>query len=369
MNTKTDSDKERLEMRLEAALSERRLDALIVTRDANQRFLEGYTGSDCYLLASAAGNWLVADSRYTEQAAAECRSAEVVPHRDPYPPYAEVIAGLARQAGLGRIGFEESCLSYAQYAALASALDGVAELVPTSLVVEALRMVKKDWELALIRKACAIADAALEATLPEVREGMSELDFDRELEYRIRKLGGERSGFDTIAAFGARSSRPHAVPSADVKLAVGDFILVDYGVLLSGYRSDTTRTFVLGRSSARQKEVYGLVLESQKRGIEAMVPGAPGKAPDTAARDYLASRCAEGVFAYGVGHGVGLEIHEEPFMSRRCAVDLAPGMVITCEPGLYLPNWGGVRIEDSILIAEGGPESLTSFPRDALIEL
>jgi Xaa-Pro aminopeptidase len=358
-----------LDARLEAELKARGLDALIVTRDANQRFLEGYTGSDCYLLASGQASWLVADSRYTEQAERECRRARVAPHRDPHPPYAEVLARLASSAGFGRVGFEAACLSYAQYAALMAAFEGGPELVPTESVVEKLRMVKEGGALELIERACAIADRALEAVLSEIREGVSELDVDRELEYRIRQLGGERSGFETIVAFGARSSQPHAVPSAEAKLAEGDLVLIDYGVLLGGYRSDTTRTFVLGRSSARQREVYGLVLESQRRGIEAMVAGASGAEPDAVARGYLAERCAEGVFSYGLGHGVGLEIHEEPFMSRRCEIILEGGMVVTCEPGLYLPGWGGVRIEDSVLIGEGGPRCLTSFPKESLIEL
>ncbi len=356
--------------RLRSSLADAGLDALLITRDANQRFLEGYTGSECYLLASGKGSWLIADSRYTEQAQGECVTAMVVQHRDPCPPYDEVIARLASEAGLKRIGFEKAKLSFAQYDAIRIQVErsGGIELAPTENIVERLRMLKDEAELALIRKACAITDAALESTLGILCEGMSELDLARELESRIAASGGEGAGFPTIAAFGARASLPHAVPRGDSKLRRGDFILLDFGVLVEGYRSDITRTVVFGAASAEQKKVYRTVLESQLRGVEAMAVSASGKLPDAVCRDSIrASGYPE--FGYGVGHGVGLEIHELPFMSRRCEESLAQGMVITCEPGIYIPGWGGVRIEDTVLIRDSGPECLTRFPKDRLLEI
>lgn len=354
----------------EQALATRGLDALLITRDANQRFLEGYTGSDCYLLASTSGRWLIADSRYTEQAASECRSAAVVQHRDPFPPYAEVIASLVRTHGLRRIGFEKAVLTFAQYEAILAQLDVIegADFLPTEGIVERLRMVKGPEEIAKIRAACAIADRALEGLLGTLCEGVSELEVARELERQIALAGGESPAFSTIAAFGARASQPHAVPSGDVRLKRGDFILLDYGARYQGYRSDTTRTFVMGPADDRQKDAYAAVLGAQFKGLAAMRPGTPGPAPDAAAREHIRT-CGFPEFGYGVGHGVGLEIHELPFMSRTCPDTLAPGMVATMEPGVYLPGWGGIRIEDTVLVTDGEAECLTRFPKEILLEI
>jgi Xaa-Pro aminopeptidase len=355
---------------LESILEQTGLDALLITRDANQRYLEGYTGSECYLLAARHGRWLVADSRYTEQAAQECRTAKVVQHRDPAPPYAEVIAGLARERGLRRIGFEKAVLTFAQYEAILGELakaPGV-DFLPTEGLVERLRMAKRPEEVERIRTACRIADRALEGTLASIGEGMSELELARTLEAQLAKEGGDGTAFSTIAAFGPRASQPHAIPDGKVKLQRGDLILLDFGALHQGYRSDITRTLVLGPASDRQKSAYTAVLDSQLKGIAAVQPGASGKEPDAASREYLVS-AGFPEFGYGVGHGVGLEVHELPFMSRKCDLTLATGMVVTVEPGVYLPGWGGIRIEDTVLVSEAGPECLTRFPKDTLIEI
>jgi Xaa-Pro aminopeptidase len=354
--------------RFETALREAHLDALLITRDANQRYLEDYTGSECYLLASAKKRWLIADARYSEQADQECRTASVVQHRDPFPPYAEVIASLAGEHGLKRIGFEKDVLRYGQFEAIAAALNDSAAFVPVEGVVEGLRAVKHSDELGRIRTACAIADKALENVLSFIQQGISELGLARELERQLVQEGAEGTAFQTIAAFGARASQPHAVPSANVELNRGDFILLDFGALYQGYRSDTTRTFVLGNAGDRQKAAYSAVLEAQLKGIQAVRPGATGREVDAVAR---AQTRALGFpeFGYGVGHGVGLEVHELPFMSKKCEQVLEPGMVLTVEPGIYLPGWGGVRIEDTVLVAENGAECLTRFPKDSLIEL
>ncbi len=357
-----------IDKRLESALCTANLDALLITRDANQRYLEGYTGSECYLLAARSGRWLIADPRYAEQAGQECRTATVVPHRDPHPPYAEVIATLAREQGLKAVGFEKAVLNYGQYEAITAALGQVASFLPTENIVEQLRRVKSPDEIGLIRAASALADRALEAALASVREGMSEAELARELEHCLVQAGADGVAFPTIAAFGARSSQPHAVPSPEVHLQRGDFILIDYGALHHGYRSDTTRTFVLGRADARQQEVYAAVLDSQLKGIAAVRPGVCGREPDAASREYLRA-LGFPEFGYGVGHGVGLEIHELPFLSKKCEDTLEPGLVVTVEPGVYLPGWGGIRIEDTVLVTASGSECLTRFPKDRLLEL
>ncbi len=355
---------------LEHTLAEAGLDGLLITRDANQRYLEGYTGSDCYLLATPRGRWLIADSRYTEQAAQECRTAAVVQHRDPFPPYAEVIAALAKEHGLKRIGFEKAVLTYAQFEAISGELAKLEDtaFLPTEGHVERLRMVKTAEEIARIRTACAISDQALQNAMVAIREGMSELELARELESQIFRAGGDGVAFSTIAAFGPRASQPHAVPDANVHLRRGDFILLDFGALHQGYRADMTRTFVFGTATERQKSAYAAVLASQLKGVEAARPGAVGREADAISRQQL----AEGdwpEFGYGVGHGVGLEVHELPFLSRKCDQTLQPGMTLTVEPGVYIPQWGGIRIEDTVLVSESGPECLTRFPKDTLIEI
>ena len=357
-----------LDQRFASALVGANLDALLITRDANQRYLEGYTGSECYLLASRDGRWLIADSRYSEQAGQECGTARVVPHRDPFPPYAEVIASLAKEHGLHTVGFEKATLTYAQYEAIVAELAPLASFIPTEGIVEGLRRIKREDEIGKIRRACAIADRALEALLPGIREGISELELARELERHLVHEGAEGTAFSTIAAFGARASQPHAVPSPEVRLKRGDFILLDYGALHGGYRSDTTRTFVLGAADDRQKAAYAAVLDSQLKGVEASRAGVSAREPDRVSREHLRA-LGYPEFGYGVGHGVGLEIHELPFMSRKCEDTLAAGMVVTVEPGVYLPGWGGIRIEDTVLVTASGPECLTRFPKDTLIEI
>lgn len=354
---------------LDQVLAEAGLDALLVARDANQRFLEGFTGTECYLLASPRGRWLIADPRYSEQAALECRTAGTVNHRDPFPPYAEVIATLAREHGLGRIGFEKATLTYGQYEAIAEELgkQESTRFLPTEGLVERLRQVKTTSEIETLRAACRIADRALEATLEVIREGMSELELARNLDHQLVQAGAEGVSFPSIVAFGAHASQPHAVPGPK-PLQPGDLVLIDYGALHQGYHSDTSRTLVFGRTTPRQRETYAAVLAAQLKGIAAIRPGIQGREVDAAARDHLVG-AGFPEFNHGVGHGVGLEIHEMPLMNRKSEEPLQAGMVITVEPGVYLPGWGGIRIEDTVLVSERGPECLTHFPKDTLIEI
>lgn len=357
------------EERLAAALKEAKLDAIIVSRDANQRYLEGFTGSECYLLSSGDKSWLIADSRYTEQSEAECRRAKTVQHRNPCPPYDEVIAKLALENGFKKIGFEKDHLTYGQYEILrdTAAKQKAYELVPTDSIVENLRLIKSADEIAKLRRAAEISDAALKDLLPKIHEGMSELTMARELESLMVAHGAAGPSFETIAAFGAHSSMPHAVPSADTKLKKGDFILLDFGALYEGYHADITRTFVFGRATERQKKIYSTTLAAQLAGLKEMVPGGDGKQIDVDERAIIAK---EGLpeYSHGLGHGTGLEIHERPFMGRNCKDRLAAGMVVTDEPGVYVPGEGGVRIEDSVYISEKGPEPLNKFPKE-LIEI
>jgi len=353
--------------KLESLLSQKELDAILITKQANQRYLEGFTGGDCFLLATRHGGFLLADSRYTEMAASECRSARIVPHRHPHPPFEQALAAVCRERGVKRLGFE-SHITFSLYESVSSELkkDDVS-MIPVSSLVESIRVHKDDSEAEQIASACGIADRALHALLSVIKAGVSELDVKIELDYRLKRGGAESTAFDTMALFGARASQPHANARADVKLRKGDFILIDYGAKINGYRSDTTRTFVLGRASDEQRRAYETVLRAQAESLSMIRPGANGRDINDKALAIL-KEAGYPPFSYGVGHGVGLEIHEEPFLRQNADVMLSKGMIHTIEPGVYIPGWGGIRIEDTALVTEDGHKVLTSFPKD-LMEL
>lgn len=356
---------------LKARMREVGVDAMLFTKDANQRYFEGYTGSDCYLLITEEKNYIFADSRYTEQAAEECATAKVVPHRDFSPSYFEGIASRCREHGVKRLGFEPTAISYEQFSMINGELKGV-DFVSTEWIGESVRMVKSTEEISKIARACDIADRALERFLPSLVPGISELAAARELEYIMAKEGAENISFPTIIAFGARTSLPHAIPQADVFLKNGNLVLIDYGACFDGYHSDTTRTFVCGEATAEQKERYALVLQAHKSGAALLVPGNVGSAPYEAALSVMEEGGypkGKGGFMHGLGHGVGLEIHELPSVKGECTTVFEPGHVLTVEPGLYLEGWGGIRIEDTVQVTEGSPRSLVHFPKENLIEL
>ena len=353
--------------KLRAELRGRGLDAMLITKDENPREFEGFLGSECYYLVTGEKSYLIADSRYTEMAAHDCRNAEVVPHRDPYPLYNEIAASLCADAGVKKLAFEAEDITYAQYAAVYQELEKAGiEMVPTAGLCENIRAVKDEEEIACLSRACEIADEALKRAVPRFRPGITEKEAVRILEAEMAELGSEAPSFDTMVLFGARSSQPHAVPAADVALKAGDLILIDYGAVYKGYHSDTTRTFVSGAADARQKENYARVLAAQKAGVNAVRVGAATSDVDKASRDIL---LGEGCFGHGVGHGVGLEIHEEPSLRRASCGGLCENMAVTVEPGLYLPDWGGIRIEDTVIVGADGPVILTHFPKEELISL
>ncbi|MDR3076923.1 MAG: Xaa-Pro peptidase family protein [Synergistaceae bacterium] len=354
--------------KLSLALKDLKLDALFITKYVNQRYLEGFTGHDCFLLASAAGNFLIADSRYTEMAERECAAAKIVPHRAPHPPLEEVAARLAREAGFKRIGFEAAHMTYSQYESISKALSaGGVSMTSTTGAVEKIRAIKEPEESRMTEKACGVADRALEELLKILKPGVSELDVRTELDYLLKRGGAEDVAFETMALFGSRASQPHANSSRDVILSQGDFILIDYGATVNGYKSDTTRTFVCGRADPEQKRAYDTVRYAQAESLALVKPGANGRDVNDRAIGILKG-AGFPPFEYGIGHGVGLEIHEEPFMRQKTDITLEPGMILTVEPGIYIPSWGGIRIEDTVLVTEDGHKVLTNFTKE-LIEL
>lgn len=353
---------------LARALEENGVDAIFLLKQANQRYLEGFTGADCFLIASAKGGTLIADSRYAEMAAGQVQSAEVRPHRPPHPPLGDVVASWAREKGAARIAFEKDIVPWGLYEDLHAALQGHdVALVPTVSLVEGIRAKKNPEEAAMVGAACQIADRALWDMLPCVGKGVSELDLKIELDYRLKTGGAEDVSFDTMVLFGARASQPHAVSQGDVRLRPGDFILIDYGAVKNGYHSDTSRTFVFGKASDEQKAAYEAVLRAQLEGVAAVAPGANGRTLNARAVETI-ENAGFPAFQYGIGHGVGLEIHEEPFVRQNRDTLLEAGMILTIEPGTYKPGWGGIRIEDTVIVTDDGCEILTHFPKE-LMEL
>jgi Xaa-Pro aminopeptidase len=355
------------EKKLKKIFAREGIDALFITKGANQRYLEGFTGADCFLIASPMKNFIIADSRYTEMAADECQTAEVVPHRPPYPLLAEVVTIIAHDNGFFRLGFEKDRMTWGMYDGIRLAAEAYGvELIPTVSVIEALRAIKTPEEADKIQDSCRIADRALDELLPLIKPGVSELDLKIELDYRLKKLGAEDVSFDTMVLFGARASQPHANSRGDARLREGDFILLDYGACKDGYRSDTSRTFVCGKASIEQKLAYGAVLKSQIASLEMVSSGANGRDINNLALGII-RRDGFSPFEYGIGHGVGLEIHETPFLRQNTDVILEEGMIVTIEPGTYKPGWGGIRIEDTVLVKDGR-RVLTRFPKE-LMEL
>jgi len=355
-------------VKMRAMLEKEGLDALLLTKPANQRYLEGFTGHDCYMIVSHKGNFLIADSRYTEMGERECRTAKILPHRAPHPPYADVIAKLSHDMGFRSLGFERDHITWGQYDEVNKSIQthNIA-FVPTSSLIERIRQIKTPEEAAMIGAACQIADRALSDLIDHIHPGVSELDLKIELDYKMKTGGAEDSSFDTMVLFGARASQPHAVSQSDVRLCKGDFILIDYGATKCGYHSDTTRTFVCGKATAEQCKAYETTLKSQLDSLALVAPGVNGKTLNEKALEVI-TEAGYPAFQYGLGHGVGLEVHELPSMPQKADVTLEPGMVITIEPGIYKPGWGGIRIEDTVIVTEHGHSVLTFFNKE-LIEL
>ena len=338
-------------------LGEHHVDALLVTHLPNVRYLTGYTGSNGLLLLEASGEAaFFTDPRYRIAAAAEVSCRIKV---STGPILADVTA-LIRRTKLRRIGFERARLSYEQYEFLKSRC----RLVPLTGLVEALRMIKSGEEIALIRRSVDTNSRAFEAAIRTIRPGRtSEMDLAAEIDYRMRKLGAERPAFDTIVASGARSALPHAQPSATI-LRRNELLLIDMGAALAGYASDMTRVLFLGRPGSRIKRIYNAVLEAQLAAIDAVRPGVTAAQVDGTARRSLRKKGLEKAFVHSTGHGLGLEIHEPPRLGRADKTSLREGMTITIEPGAYLEGFGGVRIEDTVVVTRTGCEILTPTSKE-----
>jgi Xaa-Pro aminopeptidase len=337
------------------------LEGLVVRQAQNMRYLSGFTGSEGMLLVLRDKAYLCTDFRYVEQAAKQARGWEIVKIEGSWQ---NVIQGLWPR-GRTKLGFEAQHLSYHSWHKLAQALPAV-NLTPTTGLVEALRAQKDKQELALLRQAIALADKGAEYLRTRLIPDRTEREIALELEFFLRNHGAEKAAFPFIVASGVRGSLPHG-EAGDKKLQVGEMVTVDFGAVYQGYHSDLTRTFVLGTPTFKQRLVYETVLEAQTRAIACARPGVLGAKVDQAARDVITAAGYGDYFGHATGHGVGLAIHEAPRLSAQSTDILLPGTVVTVEPGIYLPDWGGVRTEDIILITEQGVEVLSQAPRETFV--
>jgi len=353
---------------LRATAAERGLDAVLVTNLLNVRYLTGFTGSNGVLLVRTDGaDLLGTDGRYTTQAGIQAPDVELLVDR-------ATVAALARaavQRGTGTLGYESHDLTVDGFAALQKMLADAGtppELTSVRCAVEKQRAIKDDDEIESLRRACAVADQALAELAAEgsLRPGRTELEVSRELDARMLVLGAEAVSFETIVATGANSAIPHHRPDSTV-LRDGDFLKLDFGATVDGYHSDMTRTLVLGHASDWQREIYELVAASQAAGRAALAVGADVVAVDTASRQVIVDAGHGDHFTHGLGHGVGLEIHEAPGIGPSGAGSLAAGMAVTVEPGVYLPGHGGVRIEDTLIVTDDEPELLTLTSKELLV--
>lgn len=347
--------------KLRQALQQADLPALLVTSAHSRRYLTGFTGTAGVAVITANEAFFITDFRYTEQANDQIEGYEIIEQKT---TLIEAVAQLVEDKQLTKLGFEQDAMTYAEYDRYANALK--AELVPTSGLVEKIRLIKTEDELTIIKQACKIADDAYEHILTFIKPGMTELEVSNELEFFMRKQGATSSSFDIIVASGTRSALPHGV-ATDKVIESGDFVTLDFGAYYNGYVSDVTRTLAVGEPSDKLKEIYQVVLDSQLLALEKIKPGMTGKEADAISRDYIASKGYGEAFGHSLGHGIGLEVHEGPGLSSRSDVVLEPGMVITIEPGIYLPGIGGVRIEDDALVTETGVEKLTHTSKELVI--
>lgn len=351
--------------RLRAAMAAAGTEALLVSALANVRYCTGFTGSAGLLVVEAERATLLTDGRYRTQVVEQLAVAGLADAVEPVVSGAQGQRDALRSlvGGPGRrLGVEAEHLSWASVRRWSDLLDG-AELVPTEGVVEGLRQVKDAGELAAMAVAAAVADAALAEVLPLLAPGRTEVAVARELDAAMRRLGAEDRAFETIVASGPNAAKPHARPT-DRALRVGDPVVVDFGATRDGYRSDMTRTFVVGgEPDEALRTVYRLVQEAQSAGVGSVRPGVTTGDVDAACRDRIAAAGYGDAFEHGTGHGVGLDIHEAPSVSAGAAAILEPGVVVTVEPGVYLPGTGGVRIEDTVVVTETGCRPLTRFPK------
>lgn len=346
--------------RVRAQMSERGVSAIFVSDILNVRWLTGFTGSTAFCVVTPDHALFLTDGRYTIQAEQEVENFQVLTFSPPQTWTAHISDALS-QARVSDIRFETS----ARFAQVQEWKDSHPEInwVPLDGLLSDLRMIKTPDEVEKIKAACRLADAVMDHAARLLQPGVSEMDILLDLEFFIKRQGATPA-FDAIVVSGPNSARPHGKPG-DRKLQNGDFVTLDLGARLNGYNSDITRTFVIGEATERHQEIYNAVLRSEEEAIAMMKPGISGRDVDARSREVLGDLAA--YFAHGLGHGLGLNVHDYGSLSTRSTDVLAPGMVFTVEPGVYIEGFGGVRIEDDVLVTETGVEVLTHYPKQLTV--
>lgn len=346
------------------SLVEKGLDGVLIASpedlsSTNLRYLSGFTGSSAYLLITPDHAWFLTDFRYLEQAGQECPDYEIVKHDK---QVGISIAAICRNHRIGVLGFEADKVPYQMWQKWNDQIPVVWR--PLEKLVEELRLIKHSDEIATMRKAARIAGEALLEILPNL-VGSTEMEVALSLEMAMRRRGAASLGFATIVGSGERGALPHAHPT-ERRIQPGEMVTIDFGAEVDGYKSDETLTVATGKVSDQLRQIFDIVAEAQARGIAVAKPGATSHDVDTAVRSFISEAGYGEAFGHGTGHGVGLDVHENPFASSdpRSAHVLVPGMTLTVEPGIYLPGIGGVRLEDTLVITETGNEHLTIVPKE-----
>ncbi len=352
--------------RLRAVLADRELPALLVGSPINRRYLSGFVGSYASLFLTGEQAFLFTDSRYVLQAAHEAPEFEVRELIEPGKELADWLIEIAGELGIDRCGFEADHLTFADHGALVSGLGGHLELLPTTGIVDRLREIKDDSEVAAMRRAIALTDQVMEDVIAQLRPTHTELEGAWMFEKALREGGAERPSFPIIVAAGPNGAQAHHRPSADL-LGEGRPIIIDMGAHIDGYNADLTRTIVLGEPDERFWTIYDTVLAAQRLALDGLRPGMQAHEVDALARDYIAAAGYGDSFGHGLGHCIGMEVHEQPFVRWTSpggsSPELQEGMITSIEPGIYLEGWGGVRIEDLVLVTAGGCEILSHSPK------
>ncbi|MET1256849.1 M24 family metallopeptidase [Aliikangiella maris] len=349
-------------------LSQLSYDAIIISNVQNCQYLSGFHNSDpnvAYLVIHQQSLHLITDYRYAEQARNECENIEVIVRDRDHVTLGEQFNLLLNEIGASTVAFEKEYFSYFLYEHIQQSLQNI-QLNGVKGWVEKLRMIKDETEINNIRQAAAIADESLAQLVKFIKPGMSERDVSLELEYQMQKQGSQGLSFPTIFLSGERTSLPHGIPSQR-KLTAGDLIILDFGAVINGYRSDMTRTFVVGEPNEKQLDVYQAVKDAQQAGVASVKAGMLAQHPAKISKQILDASGYGKYQGEGLGHGVGLNLHEQPFLTLKSDIVLEENMVITIEPGVYIPGWGGIRIEDDVLVTATGCEILTHSPKELIV--
>jgi len=341
------------------------IDGYLITSESNVTYLSGFTGDSSTLLVSPKGCVFFTDGRYTEQAEMEChKDIKVIKwlenKRNGIESYGKFVSDLA----ITSLGIEGDYINFTLYSRLNQGLDGV-EMKSVTGLVETLRMVKDQDEINALRTASEISDKALELTVPYIKAGVTEMELIARLEYNLKMNGAEGLSFDSMILSGTKTSLLHGNPDSK-QLEKGDFVLFDFGALYKGYHADMSRTFVIGHADEKQKELYEIIKRAEMESIQTLKAGITGKVPDDKVRSIIPEKYIEYYYP-GLGHGVGLQVHEDPFLGATSEFVLEEGMTVTVEPGIYIPGYGGLRIEDTVLVKKDSYEIFNKFPRELTV--